>query len=52
LFAYGLRLMDGAENRIANRVEVAIQYRDGLLIAIFSSRAPRREVDVDGDERT
>jgi hypothetical protein len=45
LFAYGLHLMDEAEkSNSSNRVKVAIQYRDGLLIAIFSSRAPRRGV--------
>jgi hypothetical protein len=45
LFAYGLRLMEEAEkSKSLDRVSVAIQYRDGLLIAIFSSRAPRRGV--------
>ena len=45
LFACGLRLMDEAEkSNSSDRVKVAIQYRDGLLIAIFSSRAPRRGV--------
>jgi integrase/recombinase XerD len=45
LFAYGLRLMEEAEkSKNPDRVNVAIQYRDGLLIAIFSSRAPRRGV--------
>jgi integrase/recombinase XerD len=45
LFAYGLRLMDEAEkSKSPDRVNVAVQYRDGLLIAIFASRAPRRGV--------
>lgn len=45
LFAYGLRLMDEAEeSKSTDRLKLAIQYRDGLLITIFSSRAPRRGV--------
>jgi hypothetical protein len=45
LFASGLRLMEEAEkSKSPDPVNVAIQYRDGLLIAIFSSRAPRRGV--------
>jgi integrase/recombinase XerD len=42
LFTYGLRLMvDADKSKSTARVKLAIQYRDGLLIALFASRAPR-----------
>lgn len=43
LFAYGLHLMDTAETtKELDPIGRAVLFRDGLLIAIFASRAPRR----------
>jgi integrase/recombinase XerD len=45
LYAYGVELMNEADKSdTMSRHERANQYRDGLLVAIFASRAPRRGV--------
>lgn len=45
LYAYGIELMEEADaSRTLAPIQRAILYRDGLLIAIFASRAPRRGV--------